>query len=89
MNYIFLYLLIINAAGLLYMLIDKNRARKNLWRIPESRLMGIAVLGGSGGVLLGMHLARHKTKHPKFAIGVPVIFALQVVTLIFWIFCFR
>ena len=83
MNYIVLYLLIINAAGLLYMLIDKVLARKNLWRIPESRLIGIAVLGGSGGVLLGMHLARHKTKHPKFAIGVPVIFALQVVTLVF------
>lgn len=85
MNYIFLYLLIINAAGLLYMLVDKDRARKNLWRIPESRLMGIAVLGGSGGVLLGMNLARHKTKHPKFAIGVPVIFALQMVLLVFWV----
>ena len=65
------------------MLTDKYRARKNLWRIPEARLMLISVLGGSLGVMLGMHLARHKTKHPKFAIGVPVIFSLQVVIAVF------
>ena len=65
------------------MLTDKYRARKNRWRISEARLMLICVLGGSLGVMLGMHLARHKTKHPKFAIGVPVIFSLQVVLAVF------
>lgn len=78
MKIIFLYLLIINAAGLAYMLADKYRARKNLWRIPESRLILIAVIGGSIGIYAGMQLARHKTKHPKFFIGVPVIMALQL-----------
>lgn len=78
MKIIFLYLLIINAVGLLYMLADKHRARKNLWRIPESRLILIAVIGGSIGIYSGMQLARHKTKHPKFFIGVPVIMALQL-----------
>ena len=79
MKFVYLYLIIVNAAGLGYMLADKYRAKKNLWRIPEARLMGIALLGGSIGVLAGMHLARHKTKHPKFFIGVPLILAVQVV----------
>ena len=79
MKIVYLYLIIINAAGLLYMLMDKYRAKKNLWRIPEARLMGIALLGGSLGVLAGMNLARHKTKHPKFFLGVPLILAVQVV----------
>ena len=73
------YLLIINALGFGFMLTDKLRARKNRWRIPEARLMLMAFLGGSGGVLAGMYLLRHKTLHPKFSIGVPVIFAIQVV----------
>ena len=82
MNYVLLYLITIIAIGFCLMLADKHRARKNLWRIPEARLMLTAFLGGSIGVMLGMHLARHKTKHLKFAIGVPVIFALQVVCLV-------
>ena len=82
MKIVFLYLIIINAAGLLYMLTDKYRAKKNLWRIPEARLLLIAVLGGSIGIFAGMQLARHKTKHPKFFIGVPVILAVQVIFLV-------
>ena len=80
MKRVFLYLAIINALGFVVMLVDKHRARKNLWRIPEARLMGIALLGGSVGVLTGMHLARHKTMHLKFTLGVPVILAVQIVT---------
>ncbi len=73
------YLLIINAAGLLLMLADKQRARKNRWRIPEATLFATALLGGSLGCLLGMYLCRHKTKRPKFTIGIPVILAVQMV----------
>ena len=79
MKLVLLYLLIINVLGLLFMLSDKLRATKNKWRIPETRLMLVALLGGSIGVFAGMHLFRHKTRHPKFAIGVPVILAVQVV----------
>lgn len=61
------------------MLADKHKARKKKWRIPEATLIGAAVLGGSLGVLLGMYTARHKTRHLKFAIGVPVILAVQIV----------
>jgi len=78
------YLLIINAVGFLSMLLDKLKAKKNAWRIPERTLLMIAILGGSVGSLLGMYLVRHKTKHPKFTIGVPLILAVQVV-LIIWI----
>ena len=79
MKYLFVYLLIVNAAGFALMLADKYKARKNLWRVPEATLMGVAVLGGSIGSLLGMYTVRHKTKHPKFTVGIPVILALQIV----------
>ncbi|MDO5401760.1 MAG: DUF1294 domain-containing protein [Eubacteriales bacterium] len=79
MNYVFAYLAIINAAGFLLMLADKYKARKNLWRIPERTLMTVAALGGSVGCLAGMYLVRHKTQHPKFTVGIPVILALQIV----------
>ena len=73
-----LYLLIINALGFLIMLADKEKAKKQLWRIPESTLLTVAVLGGSVGCYAGMRVFHHKTRKPKFYIGVPVIFAVQV-----------
>ena len=72
------YLILINAAGLLLMLADKRKAKKKCRRIPEAALLGSAVIGGSIGVLLGMYSVRHKTKHPQFTVGVPLIIALQV-----------
>ena len=77
------FLLIMNAVGLLVMLIDKGKARRNAWRIPEATLMGIAALGGSVGVLAGMYLFRHKTRHPKFYLGVPAILVAQVALAVF------
>ena len=73
------YLFLINAAGFILMLADKWKAKKNKWRIPEKTLMTVAAVGGSLGVLLGMYTARHKTQHPKFTIGIPVILSLQIV----------
>ena len=72
------YLTIINAIAFALKLADKAWARKNLWRIPERTLFTAAILGGSVGSLLGMYLARHKTKHLKFVIGIPVILAAQI-----------
>lgn len=68
-----LYLVTINAAGFVLMLADKHKAKKKLWRIPEATLMTVAALGGSVGSLLGMYTVRHKTKHPKFTIGIPLL----------------
>jgi uncharacterized membrane protein YsdA (DUF1294 family) len=73
-----LYFLTINALGFLLMLVDKHKARKNRWRIPEATLMGVAVLGGSIGSLIGMYTVRHKTKHPKFTVGIPLILIVQL-----------
>lgn len=78
MQYLLIYLLILNAAGFLLMLIDKKKAQLGRWRIQESTLMTVAVLGGSIGSLMGMKLFRHKTKHMKFTLGIPVILALQI-----------
>ncbi len=64
------------------MLTDKYKARKNLWRIPEAVLFTAALLGGSLGSLAGMYLVRHKTKHLKFTLGIPVILAIQVMLLV-------
>lgn len=70
------------------MLIDKRKAQKNLWRIPERTIMSVAVSGGSVGVLLGMYAFRHKTKHLKFTIGVPVILSVQIIgAVILWSIC--
>ena len=78
MRFFLLYMLIINAAGFLLMLIDKWKARKNRWRIHESTLMLVAALGGSIGSLLGMYTVRHKTQHLKFTLGIPLILVLQI-----------
>ena len=73
MQVLYIYLAIINAISFILMLADKYKAKKNLWRIPEATLMGFAAAGGSIGALAGMYLVRHKTKHLKFTIGVPIL----------------
>ena len=73
-----IYLLLINAVGFGVMLYDKYLAKNNLWRIPEKTLLGIAAFGGSIGCWLGMYTIRHKTKHLKFTIGIPLIIAIQI-----------
>lgn len=85
MKYFLLYLLLINAAAFLLMLVDKRKAKKNRWRIPERTLFGSALLGGSIGALLGMYTFRHKTRHRNFTLGMPAILIAQV-ALAIWIF---
>ena len=84
MRLLVIYLLIINALGFLLMLIDKYKARKNLWRIPEKTLLGVALMGGSIGSYAGMQIFRHKTKHPRFYIGIPVIMAVQLIAVAYF-----
>lgn len=85
MKLFLLYLLLINAAAFILMLADKEKARNYRWRIPERTLIGSALLGGSIGTLAGMYLFRHKTRHPKFTLGIPAILIAQIL-LAFWIF---
>jgi len=77
------YLVTINAAGFLIMLADKEKAKKHLWRIPEATLLTVAALGGSIGSLAGMKVFHHKTKKPKFYIGIPAILVLQILLCVF------
>lgn len=79
------YLILMNAAAFLLMLVDKQKAKKKKWRIPEATLMGVAALGGSVGALAGMYTFRHKTKHAKFTVGIPVILILQIALAVFLI----
>lgn len=74
-----IYLITVNALGFVLMLLDKQFAKNNSRRIPEATLLGVAVIGGSLGSLCGMYTVRHKTKHPKFTIGIPVIMILQLI----------
>ena len=76
------YLLIINALGFILMLVDKIKAKKNLWRIPEATLFLVAAIGGSIGSLFGMYTFRHKTKHIKFIVGMPLILAAQIIAVV-------
>lgn len=82
---ILLYLLIINAIGFLLMLVDKRKAQKKLWRIPESTLFTAAAFGGSIGCIAGMYTFRHKTKHITFILGMPAILVAQIAFAVWFI----
>ena len=84
--YIAVYLAVINLAGFLCMALDKKKARRNKWRIPEATLFLFAIFGGSLGCLLGMRVFHHKTQKPKFYIGIPIILAVQLVVLAYFAF---
>ncbi len=77
------YLLIVNCITYIVFAIDKRRAVRGKWRIPESTLFGLALLGGSIGGMLAMQICRHKTKHWSFRLGLPMILLMQVIA-----FCF-
>ena len=77
MQYLWYYLILINAVSFLLMLADKEKARRHRWRIPEASLLAAAALGGSLGTLAGMLLFHHKTRHVKFTITVPLLLLLH------------
>ena len=73
-----IYLVIINVVTFLMYGIDKWKAKKSKWRIRETALLGLAVLGGSIGAWFGMKVWHHKTLHKKFRYGVPAIINIQL-----------
>lgn len=78
MNYLIIYLVCINLFGIFIMLYDKKKAEHHKWRVPEAHLFLVAAVLGSPGILMGMLLFRHKTKHLKFIIGIPAILIVQI-----------
>ena len=72
------YLVFINVAAFAMYGLDKHKAREGRWRIPESTLIGVALIGGGVGAYAGMQTFRHKTKKPMFRFGVPLIVAMHI-----------
>lgn len=79
------YLLAVNVLTFIVYGVDKWKARRGRWRVPEAMLMGLAALGGSVGAWLAMQLFRHKTLKKKFRYGVPALFVLQVAATLFYL----
>lgn len=75
---VIIYLVLINLAAFALMGLDKRKARKNLWRLPEKTLFLSAILGGSAGAIAGMYVFHHKTRHWYFVIGMPLILVIQI-----------
>ncbi|NLO46877.1 MAG: DUF1294 domain-containing protein [Clostridiales bacterium] len=76
------YLVAMNLYTLVLMRIDKKRAVKKKRRIPEARFFATALIGGSIGAIFGMYAFRHKTKHLRFIIGLPIILLMQICALL-------
>ncbi|HAV91374.1 DUF1294 domain-containing protein [uncultured Eubacterium sp.] len=79
LKFLLIYIIIMNVVGFFIMGIDKKKAEKHAWRIPEKTLFLVSLIGGSIGTLLGMYVFRHKTKHWYFVIGMPLILIMHII----------
>jgi uncharacterized membrane protein YsdA (DUF1294 family) len=83
MKVLYIYLIVINVIAFGVMGVDKYKAQRHKWRISESSIFIIGLAGGGVGVLIGMGVFHHKTKHLKFTIGIPVVVVLNIASLIY------
>lgn len=83
---IIIYFIVINIIGFLIMYIDKQKAKKGKWRIPEKTLFIVTALGGGIGTVAGMYTFRHKTKKIAFVIGFPLITILEIISIVYFMF---
>ena len=83
------YLIVINVIGFFVMGIDKWKAKRNSWRIPEKTLFLITLIGGGIGTNIGMYYFRHKTKKVEFMIGFPTITIVEIILIIYIVVKFR
>jgi uncharacterized membrane protein YsdA (DUF1294 family) len=72
------YMVLINVIGFFIMAIDKYKAKHRKWRVAESTIWFISIIGGAIGTTVGMHLFRHKTKHCSFRYGLPLISMIEL-----------
>lgn len=82
---VIIYFIAINIIGFFAMLIDKKKAERGSWRIPEKTLLILTLLGGGVGTISGMYMFRHKTKKLRFTVGFPVILITEVALIVYWI----
>lgn len=85
-DFIILYVAAVNVISFIVMGVDKRRAVKRAFRVPESTLFVLTIIGGSIGSIAGMHLFHHKTRHWYFLYGMPVILALQIILILAVVF---
>lgn len=79
MHYFYALLITVNVLGFILMGYDKLKAKTGKWRISELNLFLISLLGGAAGIYAGMKVFRHKTRHNTFTIGIPFLFAVNLV----------
>ena len=84
-KWVLAWVLVFSLADFLLMGVDKRRARRGAWRVPEKTFFLVALLGGSPGAILGMRLFHHKTRHWYFKWGLPAILIAQL-ALAIWLF---
>lgn len=82
--YVFYALLILNLLTFILFGLDKLKAKRHKWRIPEATLLLMALVGGSIGGYVGMRIWHHKTKHKKFSIGLPLILIFHLACVIYF-----
>ena len=82
-----IYMIAISMIAVAVTIIDKKLAIKHKYRIPERTLLIISLLGGSAAMLITMNIIRHKTKHLKFMVGIPIIIIIQISFLVYLINC--
>ena len=83
--YALVYLAVISLISVCVTVSDKIKARRSAWRVPEATLLILSALGGSAAMYLTMHLIRHKTKHIKFMLGIPLILVFQIIAVLWLI----
>lgn len=83
MIFLIIYLTVINLTAFLLYGVDKQKAKKNLWRIPESSLLLFSLLGGGIGSIIGMKFFKHKTQKLKFKILVPLLTLISFLPIYF------
>ena len=81
---ILIYLVIINVVTFFLYGVDKYKAKRAKWRIPEATLLGLAIIGGSVGAWLGMKVWHHKTMHKKFKYGIPAMIIIQLLVISYY-----
>ncbi|MDD6282463.1 DUF1294 domain-containing protein [Oribacterium sp. HCP28S3_H8] len=77
------YLILVNVLAFVLYGVDKWKARRSLWRIPEAELISIAAIGGAAGALAGMLFFHHKTRKPRFRYGIPLILILWILLILY------
>ncbi|MBR6807737.1 MAG: DUF1294 domain-containing protein [Clostridia bacterium] len=77
-NYFLIWIGILSLLAVIFTVSDKVKAKKGAWRIPEATLITVSLLGGSVMMYCTMRFIRHKTRHAKFMVGIPVIIVLQI-----------